>query len=194
MAGEYARVPADFPELSAGAWRLRPIDSGDVPAMQAYLSDAEVIEHTSYEVQRPRDIEALVQFYKHAFARKTDIRWAIAQESSRTMVGSCGLSAFHERHRRAELGYDLAREAWGKGAASAVARRVLQFGFEELQLNRIEAMVMAGNDRSERVLDRLGFQREGLLRHYKFARGAFSDYTVWAMIREDWEAQQLPAD
>ncbi len=194
MAGEYSRVPADFPELAAGSWLLRPIEISDVSAMHAYLSDPDVIEHTSYEPQRPRDVEALVQFYKHAFARKTDIRWAIASATDRVMVGSCGLSAFQERHRRAELGYDLARAAWGKGAATEVARRVLQFGFETLELNRVEAMVMAGNDRSERVLQRIGFQREGTLREYKFARGAFADYSIWSIVRRDWDAAQARTD
>jgi ribosomal-protein-alanine N-acetyltransferase len=189
MAGECPRLPAQFPVLDAGDWMLRKIQARDAPRMHAYLADPEVIEQTSYESQNLRQVEQLVHFYEHGFARKTDIRWAIATKSDGLMVGSCGLSAFQDRHARAELGYELAREAWGKGAASAVAGRVVQFAFEELQLNRIEATVMAGNTRSERVLTKLGFQREGLLREYKQARGAFSDYTIWAVLRRDWDAR-----
>jgi ribosomal-protein-alanine N-acetyltransferase len=104
------------------------------------------------------------------------------------VVGTIGFMAFSERHARAEMGYDLARETWGQGVATVAGQRVVQYGFEEMGLNRIEATVMAGNARSERVLEKLGFVREGLLRQYKYARGEFRDYAIFGLLRESWEA------
>ncbi len=179
--------PATFPTLTAGSFTLRAIQASDTPALRTYLSDPEVIERTSYEVPTRREIDGLVQFYAHAFATRSAIRWAIAESAAKPIVGTCGLSAFSEKHQRAELGYELAREAWGQGVATAVAARVVSFAFEELALHRVEATVMAGNARSERVLEKLGFAKEGVLRGYKLARGEFRDYSIWAVLRDGWK-------
>jgi ribosomal-protein-alanine N-acetyltransferase len=181
--------PNTFPVLQAGEWQLRELQASDAQALHAYLTDPEVTENTSYEIRTVRDVESLVQFYGHAFARHTDIRWGIVDRATGRLVGTCGLSAFHERHRRAELGYDLARESWGRGAATAVASAVLDYGFSEMGLNRIEAVVMTANSRSERVLEKLGFTREGVLRQYKHARGEWKDYTIHSVLQEEWLAR-----
>ena len=131
-------------------------------------------------------MEQLIHFYEHAFARRNDIRWAIVERPSQAVVGTIGFTAYSERHARAELGYDLAKETWGKGVGTVVARRVVEYGFEELGLNRIEGTVMSGNARSERVLEKLGFVREGLLRQYKHARGEYRDYAMFSILRADW--------
>jgi ribosomal-protein-alanine N-acetyltransferase len=183
-----ATFPRDFPEIEAGPWLLRQLRAGDASALHAYLTDPAVTEQTSYELRTQREVEQLIQFYGHAFARRSDIRWAITEGPSRPVVGTIGFMAYSERHARAELGYDLARETWGRGVATVAAQRVVQYGFEEMGLNRIEATVMAGNARSERVLEKIGFVREGLLRQYKFARGEFKDYVIFGLLRETWEA------
>ena len=186
MAGEFNRLPPKFPVLETDDYVLRAIGLGDVQAMHAYLTDPNVTQRTSYELKTLREVESLVHFYQHAFARKTDIRWAIAPRDGGTLLGSIGLTNFQERFRRAEIGYELAAAAWGKGVATAVVSRVLGYGFEELELNRIEATVMVGNTASERVLEKAGFSREGVLREYKFARGEFRDYSMFSMLDREW--------
>ncbi len=186
MAQERIRFPSKFPVLDAGEYTLRAIEGRDLPAMRAYLADPAVIERTSSDLPTPHEVDGLVQFYSVAFARRSDFRWAIVPKGEDAMVGSCGLSAFSERHLRGELGYELAQAAWGKGVATVVARHVIEYGFTELGLHRIEATVMTGNERSERVLEKLGFSREGVLREYKFARGLYKDYTLFSVLQSDW--------
>lgn len=187
------RFPPQAPTLDAGHWILRPFSAADVPALRAYLTDPAVTSQTNYELRSPRDVEMLVQYYTHAYSRHTDVRWAIVDRETQALVGSCGLSSINERHRRAEIGYDLAPDHWGKGIATEAVTRVLQFAFEELGLNRIEASVMSGNQAAERVLTRLGFQREGVLRQYKVSRGVARDYTLYSLLRDEWLAAHQPS-
>jgi ribosomal-protein-alanine N-acetyltransferase len=183
------RFPPQAPTLQAGRWLLRPFSTADVPALRAYLTDPAVTSQTNYDIRSPRDVEMLVQYYTHAYSRHTDIRWAIvSNDDPSSLVGSCGLSSINERHRRAEIGYDLSPDHWGKGIATEAVTRVLKFAFEELGLNRIEATVMSGNEAAERVLTRLGFQREGVLRQYKVSRGVARDYTLFSLLRDEWLA------
>lgn len=193
MASSPAHFPIDFPVIDAGEWHLRQLSLGDAHAMLAYLKDPEVTGQTASEFRTIRDVEQLIQFYGHAFARRTDLRWAIVERATGTLVGTCGFSAFNERHARAEVSYDLAREQWGRGVATAVAERVLEYGFETLGLNRIEGVAMTANERPQRVLERLGFTREGVLREFKWSRGAFRDYAVWSLLRREWAERRAPA-
>ena len=187
------RFPPQAPTLDAGHWSLRPFATADVPALRAYLTDPAVTSQTNYELRSPRDVEMLVQYYTHAYSRHSDVRWAIVNNHDHALVGSCGLSSINERHRRAEIGYDLAPDHWGKGIATEAVTRVLQFAFEELGLNRVEASVMSGNEAAERVLTRLGFQREGVLRQYKVSRGSARDYTLFSLLRDEWLATHAGA-
>jgi ribosomal-protein-alanine N-acetyltransferase len=86
------------------------------------------------------------------------------------------------------MGYDLEKEHWGKGIMSEAMKAVIDFGFEKMELNRIEVYVMPRNKRSVRMIKNLGFKREGLLRQRFFDEfGNFTDDILFSMLRSDWE-------
>ena len=122
--------------------------------------------------------------FQRSFTDKTGIRWAIAGKDTHRIVGDLGFR-LDALNLSAPLGYRLAPSHWGQGIALKAVGAVVHYGFEALEVNRIEATVNVANERSIRVLEKLGFQREGRLRGYRLARGAFYDSHMYSLLRSD---------
>ena len=157
----------------------------DAPALHSYLSRPKVFESTSADAWTP---ESVAQFARDNVAGAAIGKWCrygIVLRGGDAPIGSIGLFNIDLRNQRCEIGYDLAPDYWGKGLMTRAARPLLAWAFGEGGFNRVEATVMEGNDRSGRVLERLAFKREALLREYKFVRGEFRDYSMWSLLRSD---------
>ena len=89
-------------------------------------------------------------------------------------------------HARAELGYVLSREHWGKGLMPEAVRAVMAFGFEKLSLNRIQARCIAENLASARVMEKAGMTFEGTLRESEFIKGAYRDIKLYSILRREY--------
>ena len=101
-------------------------------------------------------------------------------------LGNISIWPTSRRERAAELGYWIRTAETGKGVATEAAARVLQVGFEELGLHRVTARIAVGNVASERVADKLGFVREGLLRKEVLVHGVWMDHSLWAILEEEF--------
>ena len=101
------------------------------------------------------------------------------------LLGSVSLRRF-SRDRRAELGYWLGADAWGKGYATEAAGALVDFGFREMGLSRIYAQVLAGNVASCRVLEKLGMLHEGLRRRHIRKGKTLHDVVLYGMLRDEW--------
>ena len=93
-------------------------------------------------------------------------------------------------HRWAELAFDLSQAHWGKGLMRQAVAAALQWTFRQDQVDRVHAFVRVDNRRSERLLERSGFVREGCLRSYRVCRGQPYDFYVYGLLRSDWAAAQ----
>lgn len=132
--------------------------------------------------KQEEDAQALLDWFRSRTASWLAIRWGITLKGSEELIGTLGFNNFTENHR-ASLGYDLRAEHWGCGYMPEALRAVIGFGFETLGVNRIEAEVMSGNVSSERVLTKLGFQKEGLLRQWMFWNEQHYDMTLFSLLR-----------
>lgn len=169
---------------SLGELRLRPLRLDDAAAWHAYLSDRRVIEHTSYPELDLAGVEAMVRRNLEGYASGTSCRWALAGPDDR-LAGTCGFSNWSLPHAHAELVYDLAPEFWRRGLMRAAVREVLSLAFNSANFNRVHAYVMTSNAPSIRLLEGLGFVREGTLRQYRIARGTARDFHVYALLRSE---------
>jgi RimJ/RimL family protein N-acetyltransferase len=174
------RWPATVPALRAGDFTLRAMEPRDTEHLLAYLSDAAVIELTSMSPWSRADVVRFIEDVAAGFRDRTVLRWALA-DAADAAVGTCGFFHIDARNARAEIGYDLARQHWGHGVMTAAARAAVDYGREVIGFERIEATVLVGNDRSARVLEKLGFAREGVLRSYKDVRGARRDFWMYGL-------------
>ena len=100
------------------------------------------------------------------------------------MVGACGLVNWEAEHARAEVGFVLSREYWGRGLMAEAVRAMLRFGFERMNLNRIEARCIAENAASARVMEKAGMFYEGTLRQREYIKGAYRDIKLYAILKK----------
>jgi len=119
--------------------------------------------------------------------RRTDeVLWVIADARSDQCLGHVGFYGIDRRVRSAELGIMLgAKERWNQGLGTEVCRRVVDYGFDALDLNRVEVRVLEDNARAKHVYERLGFRQEGVLRQAQFKRGRRLDVIVMSLLREE---------
>jgi ribosomal-protein-alanine N-acetyltransferase len=117
------------------------------------------------------------------------IVWAVELVARETVVGLVGFHEWDRYHHRAEAGYGLARAYWGQRIASEALRAMLQFGFDDMDLNRVFARTIADNHESVRLLERLGFRREGTQRSHSFEDdGKFHDSAIYGLLADEFEA------
>ena len=165
---------------------IRPTD--DLPALSALFSDPDVARYTDtgpFESQQ--EAEEVMEWIGGIFTQHVGMRWALTMRTDEDeMIGTAGYNQWHQWNNSAEIGYDLKSELWGRGLMTEGLHEMLGFGFDEMALNRIEADVTVGNEASVRVLDKLGFQREGLLRQRGFWKGGYHDLLLFSLLRSDW--------
>ena len=170
---------------------LRPLAAHDADAVYAMRSDPAVQRYGSHpawtDPQRAVDyIERNIQ----AMAAGTHIQLAVVRRADAAVIGTVTLYALDAQCRRADVGYALLVSEWGQGYASEAVTALLDWGFEHLDLNRIEADVDPRNAPSAGLLERLGFLREGHLRERWIVDGEICDSWIYGLLRADWQARK----
>lgn len=115
-------------------------------------------------------------------------RWAITDRTTGQLLGTCGLFKWNRNWRSSALGYELAHSAWGQDLMQEALDTVLDWGFENMALNRVEAQVHPQNTASINRLETLGFLREGLLRQAGFWLGEHRDLVQYSLLREEFHS------
>jgi RimJ/RimL family protein N-acetyltransferase len=176
------------PTLHTARLRLRPFDHADADALFALHSNAHVLRYWDSPPWTDREragrfLEASRQMAEDG----TGVRLALELVSDGTFIGWCSLSRWNRDYRSASMGYCLGETAWGHGYATEAAQAVLRWAFDTLDLNRVQAETDTRNVASARVLEKLGFVREGTLREDCVVNGDVSDSWVYGLIRREWQ-------
>jgi len=181
----------EFPVLETERLVLREITMDDLDWYIEHFSRPEMVEGQGFPGPESREVaeKELHQYIVDLFKRRDGFRWGVTLKGDPRLIGSLGFYKWvRPSGHMAETGYDLQREHWGKGIMSEAMRAVVDFGFEKMGLTRIEAFVYVSNRRSCGMLERLGFQREGLLRSRGVTvDGAIVDDAMYSLLRSDWE-------
>lgn len=165
---------------------LRPIKESDADDIFEIFSDKEVMKY--YDLlpfSSINDAVNQVEIFRKCLSEKTMMRWGIELKENGKLIGTCGFFAFSEENMKAEMGYELNREYWNKGIMSEALKMIIDFIFRETDINRVEAYVEPMNTASLKLLESLGFTKEGLLRQYEVCRGNLIDITIWGLLRND---------
>jgi ribosomal-protein-alanine N-acetyltransferase len=154
-----------LPTIVAERVRLRWMTPGDVDALFDVFSDPDVMRYWSSPPLQDREgAGRLLQQIRDHFERRDLFQWGVALNADDRVIGTCTLCRLDAISKRAEIGFALGRVHWGQGYMSEALEALLGLAFDEMQLRRIEADVDPRNEASIRLLERLGFVREGLLR------------------------------
>jgi RimJ/RimL family protein N-acetyltransferase len=184
---------ASFSDLRLQTPRLllRPLLGSDAPALFALKSDPVVARYGSGPAwSDPQATVAYLQDCHDAMASGELVQMAIVRREDDAFVGTCNLCDFDTQCRRAEVGYSLLTSAWGRGYANEAVSALLDWGFDHMDLNRVEADIDPRNAPSARALERLGFVREGLLRERWIVDGEVCDSWIYGLLRADWRARR----
>lgn len=181
-----ADEPRHPPTIQLDGARLRPLRMTDAAALHAYLQDPAVTELTSYPAMSVPMVEAMIERSLSRWAAGEPSRWGVAREHDDQLVGTCGFNDWSKAHRWAEVAFDLAQAQWGRGLMGQAVAAVLQWIYGQDQVDRVHAFVRVDNMRSQRLLERTGFVREGRLRSYRVCRGEPHDFYVYGLLRSDW--------
>jgi RimJ/RimL family protein N-acetyltransferase len=185
-------VPA-FDQITLRTRRLllRPLGEADVPSLFEAFSDPRVMRYWSTPPWSSLDAaRALVARDLKAMASGDYVRLGIECPEDGQLLGNCTLFKIDGQCRRAEVGYGLAYSAWGHGYMYEALLALLEFGFSELGLNRVEADIDPRNERSARSLERLGFRKEGYLRERWIVDAEVSDSALYGLLLSDWLASR----
>ena len=179
-------VLKDLPTLETERLILRKMTLEDAEAIFAYASDPEVSRYTLWETHRSiEDSRAFLELEVSKRESGGEPDWGIVYKGDHRFVGTCGIISWEPHHARAEIGYALSREYWGRNLMPEAARAMIRFGFERMSLNRIEARCIAENTASARVMEKAGMTHEGTLRQRELIKGAYRDIEVYAILREE---------
>ncbi|MGH8054423.1 MAG: GNAT family N-acetyltransferase [Stenotrophomonas sp.] len=177
------------PELHSARLRLREVRSDDTRALFAIHSDPQVMRYWSYPAWTglAQAVDKVADIQRQR--REQDILvWAIADAASDRLIGTSAVFALDQNQGRAEIGYSLHPDWQGRGLASEALRLILGYLFDTLQLRRVEADADPRNEASCRLLEKLGFVREGLLRERWHVNGEICDTAFYGLLRKDFKA------
>ena len=161
---------------------LRPLEAADADAIHLMMSDAEVMAFwDSAEIDDPATTTEIVERQLMEMERGIARYWVV-ETAGDDFLGVCDLSEIDKRHSRADVGFMIARPYWGGGYTFEAMHAVIGHAAQGLRLRRLQARTHLGNVRSMRLLDRLGFRREGLLRGYVERDGERRDCVLFGLL------------
>lgn len=173
----------NIPRLRTHRVDFRPIAAGDADLLYRFNSDPLALKYvprapfTSISQAEEKLTECL-----DGFEKRTCIWWVLSLKDTGERIGYTGLFGIDRPHNNAEIGYGLLPPWWGRGYATEAVSEIVGFGFDTLGLHRIYGQVVPGNTASEKILERLGFAREGVLTDAQFARGRYFHLALYARI------------
>ncbi|QED49076.1 GNAT family N-acetyltransferase [Cytobacillus dafuensis] len=183
----FEKTFVEFPELETEKVILRKLQMSDAPRMFSYFSKDEVTKFYDLDTfTSEKQASDLIERLLNRYNERKQIRWAIVLKETGLFIGTCGFHAIEEEHWKAEIGYELHPDNWGQGIMTEVIGAVIQYGFNEMKLNRIEAFYDPKNISSGRVLEKNGFVYEGLLKKRFFEKGKFVDAAISAIIKDNF--------
>jgi [ribosomal protein S5]-alanine N-acetyltransferase len=154
-------------ELTTARLHLRPFTADDLEPIHAIYADPEVMRFVGHGAHRTiEDTANALRIYGDVLARVGYSFLAVVERESGALVGDGGLHPLGGRGPDVELGYTLARSAWGRGYATEIGQALVAHAFDVLGVDRVVAQVEPANHASRRVLEKLGMSERELRRAY----------------------------
>jgi len=183
-------VFSNFPTLETKRLILRKLRLEDAKDLFEYASDPEVAKYVTWEPHKSiEDSINLIKFTHERYEKREGIIWGIVYKENNKVIGTFDISPV-TKHFRAEIAYALSRDYWGKGIATEAVKEAIKFGFEKMNLNRIQAMCIPENIGSYGVMEKVGMKYEGLIREYMYIKGKFQDLKLYSILRREYFDQK----
>ncbi|WP_243735156.1 GNAT family N-acetyltransferase [Paenibacillus turpanensis] len=155
-----------YPPLETDRVYLVPLTQEHAEEVYKHFSDPEITEFM--DIEPCKDIEEAKEIVKF-HEKDLGCRWGLFHKNTDKFIGTCGYHCLELGEiRKAEIGFDLVKQEWGKGLMRETVLVLLEYGFVEMSLDYIEATVEQANKRSQALLERLGFHKSEELRDHLY--------------------------
>ena len=175
-----------MPTLETQRLILRPMNMGDAEDIFEYSQDPQVSQHVLWDAHASiAESKAYLRYILRQYRNNEPSSWGIVLKQSKKLIGTIGYMWWNQQNRASEVGYSLSRAYWNHGYMTEALRATLSFGFEQMHLYRIEAQHEVDNPASGRVMEKVGMQKEGVLRGRLYNKGKNVDVSLYAILRGD---------
>ncbi|WP_077324663.1 GNAT family N-acetyltransferase [Virgibacillus siamensis] len=175
------------PKLETERLLLRKISLDDIAEMNEYGSSDNVSRYVSWPAhQSTDDTKKFADIVLAGYESGEPPFWGIVLKENNKLIGTINFVSWMPKHKTGELGYVLSERYWGRELMSEAVDRVLDFGFREMALVRIQARCFTENLGSEKVMKKVGMTYEGTLRKAMFAKGRHWNLMMYSILDEEY--------
>lgn len=172
-----------FPVIETERLILRRITNDDVNEVFELRSNPETMKYIPRPLAKnSEDVLALINEIESKIVTNIGINWGITLKDDPKLLGIIGFYRIQPDNHRAEIGYILSPKVHGKGIIPEAVNRLITYGFNDLKLHSIEAVIDPENQASERVLEKCGFVKEAHLKEHDFYEGRFLDKVIYSLL------------
>lgn len=176
----------DLPRLESERLILRKVTMADAEDLFYYASNKEVAKYVTWNAHRTlSETRQFIDFILNLYESSQVAPWGIELKETGKLIGTIDFVWWKPHHKAAEIGYAISHDYWGKGITTEAAKEIIKFGFEKMDLVRIQARCFVDNFGSERVMEKAGMTFEGINRKAIFVKGKHHDVKMYAIIRID---------
>ncbi|OCA90365.1 GCN5 family acetyltransferase [Bacillus sp. FJAT-27225] len=181
------KIFSDFPNLETERLKLRKITLDDIEDMYSYCSNEEVPKYASWNAHNSlEETKETIERVINQWENKNLVHWGIEYKENRKLIGTIEFVIWDTQHKVAEIGYALSKDYWGMGFATEAASEVIKFGFNNMNLVRIQARCYLENIGSARVMEKAKMSFEGVIRKGLLAKGKHQDLKMYSIISEEF--------
>lgn len=175
----------DFPIMKTSRLQLRQFTHNDIENVFRGLSHPEIIKYYGVNYQTLEATKEQMEFFTELEKNDTGIWWAVCSLDNETFYGAGGLNSLSKEHKKAEIGFWLISDFWGKGIMTEAMPLIYKYGFEKLGLHRIEGFVDTENTNCKRAMTKLDFCHEGTMRDCEIKDGRFVSLDIYAIVKDN---------
>jgi [ribosomal protein S5]-alanine N-acetyltransferase len=171
-----------FPVIDLQIVKLRQLHPSDTEDFYHFLCNEEVQKFLSID-DIPENLEAAkveLMYWANLYTMLKSIYWGIVIPEDDRLIGTCGFNTWNRTHKRAEISYDLSHDYWGQGVMTRAAMAITKFAFDNMGVQRVQATVAEDNVASIKVLEKCGYQKEGLLNKFGILHKKSKNFYMYA--------------
>jgi [ribosomal protein S5]-alanine N-acetyltransferase len=176
-------METEFPIIKTDRLLLRQFDENDIEHVFKGLSNPDIVKYYGVSYQTLEATKEQMNFFADLEKNGTGIWWAVCSSDNKTFYGAGGLNSLSKKHKKAEIGFWLMPEYWGKGIMTEALPLICNYGFNNLGLHRIEGIVETENRNCKSAMAKLDFQHEGTMKECEIKNGRFISLDIYAKIK-----------
>ena len=167
---------------------LKEIEQSDINNIYLGLSNPEITKYYDVHFSTLEETERQMDWYQKLKDEGTGIWWGIYDIKDNEFLGAGGFNNLEKKHQKAEIGFWLLKEYWGRGILKEIMPKLFEHGYTKLNLNRIEGYVLHDNIKCKNALEKINFKYEGTMKECEIKDGKRISILIYAILKKDWDS------